>query len=241
MKPKHKLDVLLFSNKVIKAKPAEVIEVDKQKVEEAYEAITSGGHILTQGIIYLLIDGDSKEIVIRNGEVGYDDAYTLVASDAGSNDIISAEFDGDDIVFNKADGSSAVLPDAKIELKGDKGDKGDDGDKIATGTNVSDYSNNPDHIGNIYYHTGNGNVYEVTDTGTNIVIGKWRGEDGTDGQDGAPFTYDDFTPEQLEGLKGDKGDKGEKGDKGDDGADGFPTESQWDDLVARVEALENQE
>src|SRR5690625_2795846 len=166
MKPKHKLDVLLFSNKVIKAKPAEVIEVDKQKVEEAYEAIKSGEYILKQGIIYLLIDGDSKEIVIGNGEVGYDDAYTLVASDAGSNDIISAEFDGDDIVFNKADGSSAVLPDAKEELKGDKGDKGD---------------------------------------------------------------------------QGDQGIQGEKGDKGDDGADGFPTESQWNDLVARVEALESQE
>ena len=40
------------------------------------------------------------------------------------------------------------------------------------------------------------------------------------------------------GDKGDPGDKGDKGDKGDPGADGFPTESQWDDLVARVEALE---
>lgn len=37
------------------------------------------------------------------------------------------------------------------------------------------------------------------------------------GLKGDPFTYDDFTPEQIEGLKvkGDKGDKGEKGDKGD--------------------------
>ena len=52
------------------------------------------------------------------------------------------------------------------------------------------------------------------------------------------------------GPKGDKGDKGDpgaagaKGDKGDpgaDGADGFPTEVQWNDLVARVEALETPE
>lgn len=28
------------------------------------------------------------------------------------------------------------------------------------------------------------------------------------------------------------------GPKGDNGADGFPTEAQWNDLVARVDALE---
>lgn len=31
---------------------------------------------------------------------------------------------------------------------------------------------------------------------------------------------------------------GPKGDKGDDGADGFPSETDWNALVARVEALE---
>lgn len=46
------------------------------------------------------------------------------------------------------------------------------------------------------------------------------------------------------GPKGDKGDAGAKGAKGDpgtpgtDGTDGFPTEVQWDALVARVDALE---
>lgn len=53
-------------------------------------------------------------------------------------------------------------------------------------------------------------------------------------------------PEGPKGDKGDTGDKGDKGDKGEDGtpgtngADGFPTESQWNDLVARVEALEGE-
>ena len=46
------------------------------------------------------------------------------------------------------------------------------------------------------------------------------------------------------GPKGDKGDPGAKGDKGnpgtkgDKGDPGFPTEEQWNTLVARVEALE---
>ena len=71
-------------------------------------------------------------------------------------------------------------------------------------------------------------------------------------------TGDDFSElidgvEGPQGPKGDKGDpgadgkdgaqgaKGDKGDKGDPGADGFPTEEQWNDLVARVEALEGTE
>lgn len=49
---------------------------------------------------------------------------------------------------------------------------------------------------------------------------------GPQGPQGKPFTYDDFTQEQLEALKGPKGDKGEQGPvgpagpKGDDGQAG---------------------
>lgn len=56
-----------------------------------------------------------------------------------------------------------------------------------------------------------------------------KGEPGAAGKDG------------TDGAKGDKGDPGAAGAKGDPGAagkDGFPTEAQWNDLVARVEALE---
>jgi len=53
-----------------------------------------------------------------------------------------------------------------------------------------------------------------------------KGAQGEQGPKGDPFTYEDFTPEQLEGLRGPKGDtgetgpQGEKGDKGDTGAAG---------------------
>lgn len=49
----------------------------------------------------------------------------------------------------------------------------------------------------------------------------------------------------LASLKGEKGDKGDKGDRGGqglpgkDGADGFGTEAQYNDIIARLEALEN--
>ena len=40
------------------------------------------------------------------------------------------------------------------------------------------------------------------------------------------------------GPKGDKGDPGTPGAKGGKGDPGFPTEEQWNALVARVDALE---
>lgn len=41
-----------------------------------------------------------------------------------------------------------------------------------------------------------------------------------------------------QGPKGDTGDRGPQGERGPAGADGFPSETDWNDLVARVEALE---
>ena len=59
-----------------------------------------------------------------------------------------------------------------------------------------------------------------------------QGPKGDKGDPGAPG---------ADGAKGAKGDKGDPGVPGADGADGFPTEAQWNDLVARVEALETPE
>lgn len=44
-----------------------------------------------------------------------------------------------------------------------------------------------------------------------------KGDQGPKGDKGDPFTYADFTPDQLEGLKGPKGDKGDPGERGQDG------------------------
>ena len=59
-----------------------------------------------------------------------------------------------------------------------------------------------------------------------------KGDKGDKGDPGTP------------GAKGDPGEKGEtgaKGAKGDKGDPGFPTEEQWNALVARVDALETPE
>ena len=65
-----------------------------------------------------------------------------------------------------------------------------------------------------------------------------KGDKGDPGEQGPPGT------DGAKGAKGDKGEpgtpgaKGDKGDKGEPGADGFPSQSDWDTLVARVTALE---
>jgi len=48
-------------------------------------------------------------------------------------------------------------------------------------------------------------------------------------------------PKGDKGAKGDKGDTGDKGADGKDGADGFGTEEQYNDIISRLEALEEGE
>lgn len=56
-----------------------------------------------------------------------------------------------------------------------------------------------------------------------------QGPEGPEGPQG---------PEGPAGKDGAKGAKGDPGPAGADGADGAPTKDEWDDLVARVDALE---
>lgn len=60
------------------------------------------------------------------------------------------------------------------------------------------------------------------DTGATGATGPQgpAGADGAQGAKGDPFTYADFTAEQLAALKGEKGDKGDKGDTGEQGPKG---------------------
>ena len=62
-----------------------------------------------------------------------------------------------------------------------------------------------------------------------------QGPAGPKGDTGEPG------PAGAKGAKGDKGEPGAAGAKGDKGEPGFPTEEQWNALVARVEALETPE
>ena len=62
-----------------------------------------------------------------------------------------------------------------------------------------------------------------------------KGDTGAAGPKGDPGVAG---PKGDPGAKGAKGDTGAAGPKGDPGADGFGTEAQYNELVARIEALE---
>lgn len=84
-------------------------------------------------------------------------------------------------------------PEQLAALKGEKGDKGAPGEKGAQGDKGEP-----------------GSKGDKGDTGA-------AGSPGAKGDKGDPFTYADFTEEQLAALKGEKGDKGDKGAQGEKG------------------------
>lgn len=67
------------------------------------------------------------------------------------------------------------------------------------------------------------------------------GPQGPEGPAGPKGDTGEPGPAGAKGAKGDKGDPGAAGAKGDKGEPGFPTEEQWNELVARVDALETPE
>ena len=64
------------------------------------------------------------------------------------------------------------------------------------------------------------------------------GPQGPEGPAGPKGDTGEPGPAGAKGAKGDKGEPGAAGAKGDKGEPGFPTEEQWNALVARVDALE---
>ena len=66
-------------------------------------------------------------------------------------------------------------------------------------------------------------------------------EPGSQGPAGPKGDTGEPGPAGAKGAKGDKGEPGAAGAKGDKGDPGFPTEEQWNALVARVDALETPE
>lgn len=59
-------------------------------------------------------------------------------------------------------------------------------------------------------------------------VGYVQGPQGKPGEKGDPFTFEDFTEEQLASLKGERGEKGEKGE------DGTSATHSWDGTVLTV-------
>ena len=144
---------------------------------------------------------------------------TITIGTVTNGDTASATITGDSPNYTL----NLVLPKG---AKGDAGEKGADGitPTIAVGNTTTG-------------EAGTNAGVTMSKSGTtytfNFTIPKGdkgdAGADGAKGEKGDPFTYADFTSEQLAALKGDKGDKGDtgadgakgdKGDRGEKGADG---------------------
>ena len=120
-----------------------------------------------------------------------------------------------------------------INIKGPKGDKGDKGDQGIVGPEGIQGPIGPYYIPSI----SNDGIISWTNTGglsnpSSISIKGPQGDTGMQGPEGPigpqgiqgiqgpkgnPFTYEDFTQEQLEGLRGPKGDVGPQGPEGKQG------------------------
>ena len=82
-------------------------------------------------------------------------------------------------------------------------------------------------------------VDAIKEARTNIdEIELTPGPAGPAGADGAQGPKGDKGDAGADGAQGPKGDKGDAGAPGADGADGFGTEAQYNDIIARLEALE---
>ena len=120
--------------------------------------------------------------------------------------------------------------------KGDKGDKGDTGEQgpkgdTGSGFKVLGYFETVDALSSAVTAPNVGDAYGVGSSDPyDIYIydavkgwvnnGPLQGAKGEKGDKGDPFTYSDFTAEQLAALKGEKGDKGDPGAQGPQGIQG---------------------
>lgn len=111
----------------------------------------------------------------------------------------------------RADADSGVLKGEKGDT-GPQGEKGDKGDPFIytdfTSEQLAALKGDKGDTGDMGPQGIQG---EKGDTGAQGIQGI-QGEKGDKGDKGNPFTYDDFTAEQLADLKGEKGDKGEQGE-----------------------------
>lgn len=161
-------------------------------------------------------DGAIPVVVVGGGMVGGNSMNFLngagvPAEDLGVDGDVYLDSNNGDL-YKKEESTWTSIANLK-GAKGDKGDtgaKGEKGDKGDVGSKGADGANGK-------------SAYQI-----------WLDAGNTG-------TEQDFLA-SLKGVKGDTGAKGDKGDKGDTGAkgaDGFGTQEQYDEIIARLEALEN--
>lgn len=217
-------------------KPSTVVNVGN------FTILTSEEYLPTDGInAPFLIDGVAYFWVGTGGDT-QDGHYQSVPITGPQGEDGKSAFEIYRENGGTIDNEVAWLASLKGET-GDKGEKGDKGDSGADGTDgidgksayelwVQEHGGEPDGGITAWLLSLKGETGAQGDQG---IPGKsaydlWvqvHGSDYPGGVDawlaslkGDPFTYNDFTAEQLEALRGPKGDKGDKGERGNPGTPG---------------------
>lgn len=133
--------------------------------------------------------------------------------------IISIVNEAKNIASEAKKSSASLREDADNGVfKGEKGDKGDKGDKgeaftyeAFTAEQLAALKGEKGDTGDTGPQGEKGETGPRGPQGLQGIQGE-KGDKGDKGEKGNPFTYEDFTTEQLTSLKGEKGDKGEQGD-----------------------------
>lgn len=115
---------------------------------------------------------------------------------------VDIDIDGTDLNITRPSGEKKEFD--LMQLKGDKGERGEKGDKGNAFT-FADFT--PEELASLKGEKGEKG--DKGDKGLQGIQGEQgmkgdtgaQGEQGPQGQKGDPFTYDDFTPEEIEGLK----------------------------------------
>ena len=195
---------------------------------------SSDGH--THSNLNILNSITQTKVNEWNNKADKSDIYTKFETDNKiSEEIAKAQLGGSGEVDLSAYATKTYVDDeiSKIELKeglqGPQGPKGDTGEQGPQGLQGETGATGPQgpkgekgERGEVGPQGPQGEQGPQGLQGEQGVQGAEgpRGPEGPQGQKGEPFTYDDFTPEQLLALKGEKGDKGERGEKGEQGEKG---------------------
>ena len=165
------------------------------KMEQTTESDKDGG---TNEVTVTFTNGETTLLRFLNGKRG-NGIEKMEQTETSADSSAVNRF-----TFMTSDGEEAVF-----EVRnGAKGDKGD----AATIKSVTAVTVEP---GSMATATNEGTTSDA-ELVFKIPKGEKgdKGNKGDKGDKGDPFTYSDFTAEQLLALKGEKGDKGDKGDKG---------------------------
>lgn len=158
-----------------------------------------------------LTDGSTYQFEVRNGQRGADGAPGEKGEKGDTGEQGPQGEQGERGPAGPQGVQGPQGPKGETGAQGPKGDTGAQGPKGATG------ATGPQGPQGEKGETGAQGPQGATGaTGPQGI----QGPQGEKGEKGDPFTYADFTAEQLAALKGEKGDKGDKGDTGEQGPKG---------------------